>query len=31
MTPMARVMFAIYSTLIITGLVLYTIVGLTHG
>jgi len=27
----SRVMSAIYSTHIITGLVLYTIVGLTHG
>ena len=27
----SRIMFAIYSVIIAAGLVLYTIVGLTHG
>lgn len=27
----SRIMFAIYSAIIAAGLVLYTIVGLTHG
>ena len=27
----SRIMFALYSAIIATGLVLYTIVGLTHG
>ena len=27
----SRIMFVIYSTLIAAGLVLYTVVGLTHG
>ena len=27
----SRIMFVIYSALIAAGLVLYTIVGLTHG
>jgi hypothetical protein len=31
MTVMPRVMFTVYLALIAAGLVLYTIVGLTHG
>ena len=27
----ARVMFAVYLLLVVAGLVLYTVVGLTHG